>query len=121
MDGEGNIFAMIRNNNGGFVKINEEENSIIELANNSQGIVWPSSPCVDMSTGIVAFPSDHIVNLFWTFDPKEGWALRPRYMKFKESIIPMPTSANKKTIASCTYDGYLYTHFRNGHLVDVPE
>jgi DNA-binding beta-propeller fold protein YncE len=119
MDNDGNLFAMIRNNNGGFVKISEEENSVIELANAEQGIVWPSSPCVDMSTGIVTFPSDHIRELFWTFDPKEGWAFRPRYMKFKESTIPLPTNTWKKTTASCTYDGHFYTHFYNGHIVKI--
>jgi DNA-binding beta-propeller fold protein YncE len=119
MDGEGNIFAMIRNNNGGFVKINEEENSVIQLASADQGVVWPSSPCVDMNTGVVTFPSDHIRELFWTFDPKEGWAFRQRYMKFKESTIPLPENAWKKTTASCAYDGHFYTHFHGGHVVKI--
>jgi outer membrane protein assembly factor BamB len=119
MDNDGNIFSMIRNNNGGFVKINEEENSVIELANASQGIVWPSSPCVDMSTGIVTFPSDHIRELFWTLDPKEGWAFRARYMKFKESTIQLPENTWKKSTASCAYDGHFYTIFYNGHLVKI--
>jgi DNA-binding beta-propeller fold protein YncE len=117
IDNDGNIFSMIRNNNGGFVKINEEENSVIELATATQGIVWPSSPCVDMSTGIVTFPSDHVVELFFTLDPKEGWAFRSRYMKFKESTFQIPTSGNKKATASCVYDGYYYTSYRQGHLV----
>jgi DNA-binding beta-propeller fold protein YncE len=108
---------MIRNNNGGFVKINEEDNSVIELANASQGVVWPSSPCVDMSTGIVTFPSDHIMGLFWTFDPKEGWAFKQRYMKFKDGITP--ESFNKKTVASCKHDGYFYIYYRTGELVKI--
>jgi DNA-binding beta-propeller fold protein YncE len=119
LDDDGNLFAMIRNNNGGFVKINEEENSVIELANASQGIVWPSAPCVDKSTGIVTFPSDHIRELFWTLDPKEGWAFRQRYMKFKESTIQLPVNTWKKATASCTYDGHFYTHFYNGHVVKI--
>jgi hypothetical protein len=119
IDGEGNLFAMIRNNNGGFVKINEEENSVIQLASADQGIVWPASPCVDMSTGIVTFPSDHIRELFWTFDPKEGWAFRQRYMKFKESSFQLPAQAHKKSTASCTYDGYFYTRFYSGQVVKI--
>jgi DNA-binding beta-propeller fold protein YncE len=119
IDADGNLFSMIRNNNGGFVKINEEENSVIQLASADQGVVWPSSPCVDMNTGIVTFPSDHIRELFWTFDPKEGWAFRQRYMKFKESTIPLPSNTWKKTTASCAYDGHFYTHFHNGHIVKI--
>jgi DNA-binding beta-propeller fold protein YncE len=119
IDADGNLFAMIENNVGGFVKINEEENSVIQLATIDQGIVWPSSPCVDMNTGIVSFPSDRILELFWTFDPKEGWAFRQRYMKFKESTIPLPSNTWKKSTASCAYDGHFYTHFYNGHIVKI--
>jgi hypothetical protein len=119
LDADGNLFSMIRNNNGGFVKINEEENSVVELANASQGVVWPSSPCVDMSTGIVTFPSDHIRELFWTFDPKEGWAFRARYMKWKEGTIELPPHTWKKSTASCIYNGYYYTRFYDGHVVKI--
>jgi outer membrane protein assembly factor BamB len=119
MDNDGNIFAIIRNNNGGLVKINEEENSAIELATAAQGIVWISSPCVDLSTGIVALPSDNIRELFWTFDPKEGWAFRQRYMKFKESTIQKPVNAQKRVIASCVYDGHFYCHYVDGHIVKI--
>jgi hypothetical protein len=119
MDGDGNLFAMIHNNDGGFLKINEEENSVIELANASQGIVWVAAPCVDMSTGMVAFPSDHIRELFWTFDPREGWAFRSQYMKFKEGTVDLPPNPWKKSIASCTYDGYFYSRFYNGHIVKI--
>jgi DNA-binding beta-propeller fold protein YncE len=72
-----------------------------------------------MNTGVVTFPSDRIRNLFWTFDPKESWAFRLRYMKFKESTIPLPGDAWKKSTASCAYDGYFYTHYQNGHLVKI--
>jgi hypothetical protein len=119
MDNDGNLFAMVVNNDGGFVKINEEENSIIELATKSQGIVWSSTPCVDMNTGIVTFQSNDIRELFWTFDPKEGWAFRSRYMKFKKSTINLPVNAWRKTTASCAYDGHFYTLYYNGHLVKI--
>jgi WD40 repeat protein len=120
LDGDGNLFSLVRNNNGGFIKINEEENSCIELANSSQGIVWTGVPCVDMSTGVITFPSDHVRELFWTFDPREGWAFRQRYMKWKEgAAIEPPSDPWKKSTASCKVNGYFYTHFYNGHIVKI--
>jgi DNA-binding beta-propeller fold protein YncE len=121
IDNDGNLFALIRNNNGGLVKINEEENTITFLARAEQGIVWPPTPCVDLETGIVVFPSDHVGSIFWTFDPKEGWAYRERYMLFKENPknIDSPSQAWKKTTASCRYDGHYYTHFHNGQVTKI--
>jgi hypothetical protein len=118
LDNDGNLFSMIHNSNGGFLRINEEENAVYELANSSQGIVWTGAPCVDMSTGIITFPSDHVRELFWTFDPKEGWAFRQRYMKWKEGT-EIPPQPHKKATASCAADGYYYSHFYNGHIVKI--
>jgi DNA-binding beta-propeller fold protein YncE len=120
MDADGNLFALIRNGDGGLIRINEEENSVTELASQaSNGVVWVASPCVDMSTGIVTFPSDHVRESFWSFDPREGWACKTRFMKFQESTIQIPPNPWKKSIASCTYDGYLYSRFYNGHVVKI--
>jgi hypothetical protein len=118
LDSDGNLFSLARNNNGKFLRINEEENVAIELANEGQGIVWTGIPCVDMATGIVTFPSDHVRELFWTFDPKEGWAFRQRYMKWKEGT-EIPPNTWKKVTASCKANGYYYTHFYNGHIVKI--
>jgi hypothetical protein len=120
LDGDGNLFVMVMNNNGGVVRINEEENIMVELATVDQGVVWPASPCVDMSTGIVTFPSDHVIPQFFVMDPNKGWALQSKEMKIKpHPTIPMPVQAWKKTTASCRYDGYFYTHFHNGQIVKI--
>jgi DNA-binding beta-propeller fold protein YncE len=125
IDADGNLFAVTRNDANGnaldaFVKINEEENSVITMGTNSlYGIRWPQSPCVDLSTGVVTFPSgdNDKIGQFYTFDPKEGWACRTRYMKWKEGTTALPVNGWAKATASCKYDGHFYTHFYNGHLV----
>jgi DNA-binding beta-propeller fold protein YncE len=40
-------------------------------------------------------------------------------MKWKETTYKLPVNPWKKTTASCTYDGYIYSHFYNGHLVKI--
>jgi hypothetical protein len=116
VDDEGNIFTFTGDNSTGTVlKINELENSVIQLAAN-QNTGWAASPCV--LNGVICFPSDNIREVFWTLDPREGWALKTRYMQFQPGS-DLPANVWKKSMAACELNGYLYTLFRNGHLVEI--
>jgi hypothetical protein len=114
-DNEGNLFALLYNNGGTFVKINEADNSVIELA---RGINYKASICADANTGVIVFPSDAVRELFWSADPKEGWALRQRYIKWKEGTA-VPPNPWKVTIAYCNFDNHFYIRYYNGHIVKV--
>lgn len=124
-DNDGNLFVVTRNDANSnaldaFLKISEEDNSVITLGTKTMyGIRWTGSPCVDLSTGVISFPDDSQRERFYTFDPKEGWACRTRYMKWKESTIDLPVNPWKKSTASCAFDNYFYTLFQNGHLVKI--
>jgi hypothetical protein len=115
VDSEGNIFTLTSQNGGTFLKISELENSVIQLPTDIQ-TGWAASPCV--LNGVVCFPSDNVKNVYWTADPKEGWALKTRFMQFKEGSS-IPTNVWKKSMAACEIDGHLYTLFRDGHLVKI--
>jgi hypothetical protein len=123
IDNDGNLFAVTRNDKNSnaedaFIRINEEDNSVITLGTNAMyGIRWTGSPCVDVNTGIISFPDDSNRDRFFTFDPKEGWACRTRYMKWKETTTALPSHTWHKSTASCTYDGCYYSLFYDGHLV----
>jgi hypothetical protein len=113
VDDEGNIFTFSSDNNGTILKVNELENSLIQLAIEPG---WAACPCI--LDGIVCFPSDNITEIYYTLNPREGWALKTRYMQFKEGS-DMPRNPWKKSMATCYLDGHLYTLFRNGHLVKI--
>jgi hypothetical protein len=115
VDDENNIFTFCSANSGTVLKVNELENSAIQLASN-QNTGWAASPCV--LNGVICFPSDNIREMYWTLDPKEGWALKTRYMQFKPGS-DLPNNPWKKAMAACELDGHLYTLFRNGHLVKI--
>jgi hypothetical protein len=118
VDDEYNIFTFSPDNNGTALRVNELENSLIQLATGlrtgSTGAAYSVSPCI--LDGVIYFPNDCERMEFFTLDPKEGWALKTRYMQFKPGS-DIPVNPWKKSIAA--YDGSLYTLFYNGHLVKI--
>jgi sugar lactone lactonase YvrE len=116
VDDEGNIFTLTPDNGGSVVKANELENSLIQLPSDVR-TGWAASPCI-FGDGVVCFPSDNVKEVYWTLNPKEGWALKTRYMQFKEGSS-IPTNTWKKSMAACELNGHLYTLFRDGHLVKI--
>jgi sugar lactone lactonase YvrE len=121
VDDEDNIFVMARYNGGTVMKINERENSVQVMNTTNEGIGWGQSLCV--MDGIVYIPSDGRTEVFWTLDPKDGWALKTRYMRtpFNDpkgiTTNGLPQYGWKKAITGCPYDGKLYTLYYGGELV----
>jgi DNA-binding beta-propeller fold protein YncE len=117
VDDENNIFTLADANSGTVLKINETENSVIQLASN-QGTGWASCPAVLDSK--VYFVSDNIRDVFWSLDPREGWSLKTRYMRLRDPKgVGLPSATWKKSMAACELDGHIYTLFRDGQLVKI--
>jgi len=118
VDDEGNIFTLISHNSGTILKINEAENSVIQVATSPPVFGWAAAPSVNRITGVLSFPSDNDREMYYTLDPKEGWALKTRYMKFEEGAS-LPPHVWKKATAVNEIDGCIYTLFYDGHLVKI--
>jgi hypothetical protein len=126
VDAENNIFAAVRDNNfWGVVKISEAENSVTPLimntgAQSGQPFI-PNALCADFETGVVTVPHDDVKEVYYSFDPRENWAPRSRTMKLSpEEANAIPDADRwKYAMTFCSYDGYIYTRYRAGHVVKI--
>jgi hypothetical protein len=131
-DNDFNIFVAAENNNGTLLKLNEEENSIVVLATSDHGMVPRFQPNAHPITNVIMFGSEGKGNRdrFLTFDPKEGWSPKIRFIKSWDEngfVIPPEGGSNNnednfETHYHCLYcktDGYLYTRYTHGQIVRI--
>lgn len=123
LDAQGNLFMSWRDGGSfGVARINERENIVTAL------YTAPSSPnpyangiTVDRGTGVVTVSHESVVEVFFSFDPREAWAPRQRNAIFSAAeygtIVQADRYANFVTF--CPYDGYLYTRFRDGTVAKI--
>lgn len=120
VDNDNNIFVVQRESGtNGLIRVNEEENIVTLVAG---GLNIPNANCVDKVNGIVTTPADEPTNVFYTADPREGWAVRTRNLKFIDGTgtqIEGTSGRYKHAMAACEWDGYIYTRFRSGHIVKI--
>jgi hypothetical protein len=120
MDNENNLFAIQRSDGlDGLIRINEEENIVALIQSN---MAVPNALCVDKVYGIVTAPADDPTNVFYNADPREGWAVRTRNLRFTDGTgnqIEGTSGRYKHAMAACEWDGYIYTRFRSGHIVKI--
>jgi hypothetical protein len=130
-DKDYNIFVSIENNGGMLLKLNEQENSVVVLATNTQGMYPNFQPNAHPETGIVMLGSLGAGNRdrFLFLDPKEGWAPKMKFIKsWKANEYELPTNngadiyGNHETHYHCLYckaDGYFYTRYCGGQIVKI--
>src|SRR5690606_19257493 len=121
VDNEQNLFASVRDaGSWGVVRINERENIVSPLImNTSSSTLNPNAPAVDLSTGILTVPHDGAKDGFYNFDPKEGWAPRPRAMKISPQDLSTISVNWKYTMAYSAYDGCFYARYGDGWIVKM--
>ncbi len=123
VDAEGNIFASHRDEGtNAVVRINELENIVtpLILGNASDRILVPNAPAVDLETGVITVPDDGTRELYFTFDPKEGWAPRQHSISNSSGIFGQIDNSGQKykyAMTYCPYDGFVYTRYRDGNIV----
>jgi hypothetical protein len=116
VDKDNNIFVTIcagANAVYGLVRVNEEENIVTLLTQATAQV-----PTVDPVSGTVSAVNNSNAEMFYTFDPSEGWAMRTKFFKWKEGT-PRPTNTWKKGIVYHKLNGYMYFHHYDGHIVKV--
>jgi hypothetical protein len=118
VDNDKNIFLSIwRGNRQNFVVINEENNSVAELANTG----YCGAPTIN-DKGLVVVPTDGGEG-FWHFDPLAQWAAKrmtiqhPTAEEQAAGILNFPTIQYKHSFAFCAQDGMVYTRAHAGDLV----
>ena len=120
VDAEDNIFVAQRGDGmNGIIRVNEAENVVSLIQSN---LNTPNALCVDMETGVIMVPADEPTNVFYTSDPREGWAVRTRNLRFTDNTgtqIEGTSGRYKHAMAFCEADGYIYTRFRSGHIVRI--
>jgi hypothetical protein len=129
-DKDFNIFVTAENSSS-LLKLNVDDNSIIVLANSSQGMSPRFQPNAHPETNVIMMGGESAGNRdrFITLDPKEGWAPKMRFIRNWTSNgfdLPLggPTSdaGNHESHHHCLYcktDGYLYTRYSGGQLVKI--
>ena len=123
VDADGNIFASHRDEGtNAVVRINELENIVTPLimGDGTDRILVPNAPAVDLETGIITVPDDGTRELYFTFDPREGWAPRQHSISNASGIFEQIDNGGQKykyAMAYCPYDGYVYTRYRDGNIV----
>ena len=123
MDAQGNLFMSWRDGGSfGIARINEKENIVTPLYTiASSPNPYANGITVDRATGIMTVSHESVAETFFSFDPREAWALRQRNAQFSAEdygkIVQADRYANFVTF--CPYDGYLYTRFRDGHIAKI--
>jgi len=122
VDDEDNIFVSIRESERGLARINEMENNMTTLIlhPSSAGIIIPDALCTDLNTGIIYIPCETATAVFFTCDPKEGWAPRKRSFTWRNlNGYGLPVNVWKHSFGFCKLDGYIYTRFFDGQIVKI--
>ena len=114
VDEDDNIFAIQRSDGtDGLVRINEEENSVTIM---TKGLDAPNALCI-FKSGVIYFPADYEVPLFYTANPMEGWAVRAKRMITPFTNAMLGDGQYKHAMAACEWDNKVYTRHRSGDIV----
>jgi len=138
IDKDFNIFTLIRTSDAKsrLLKLNVAENSITVLATSeNHGVDFHGPPVAHPETGMLLLGSggDGVGNgqrdRFITLDPREGWALKNRYIKnWKANRFQIPSggsaidglaSESHYTLLYCQADGFYYTRYLSGQIVKI--
>ena len=123
VDNENNIFVALRQNvpQRGLARINEGENVMIPLLLDGT-LITPNALCVDRNTGIIYIPCESGREIFYTMDPREGWAPRRRSFTWRNlNGNALPSNSWKHSMGFCYLEGYegIYTRFFDGQIVRI--
>ncbi len=124
LDAEGNLFMTWRDGTGdskfGVGRISEAENLVTSMYL-AAGSPYPyaNGITVDRASGMMTVSHESVVEVFFSFDPREGWYPRQRNASFA-SAHGIPTGDQYMNFVSFSpYDGYLYTRSRDGSVVKI--
>jgi hypothetical protein len=124
-DKDYNIFVSVEHNSGMMLKLNEAENSIVVLATNEQGMTPRFQPNAHPETGVIMLGAEGSGNRdrYLFLDPKEDWAPKMKFIKnWDLNGYELPTTGDPEVHYHCLYckaDGYLYTRYRGGQIVQI--
>ncbi|GHV29450.1 hypothetical protein FACS1894177_00350 [Bacteroidia bacterium] len=131
MDKDMNIFCS-EERTGYLLRINVAENTVSVIATAAQGYNMRCPPYANPRTGVLQMGAEGINNrdLFVTLDPKEGWALKTRFISEWDDNGwgPIPSAGGNNTDQhyfthyACLLnedDGYFYTRYTSGHIVKI--
>ena len=122
-DEEGNVFASFRDGGAfGLARITEKQNIVTPImVNPDNKIMTPNAVTIQPKTGVLAVAADQPKELFYTFDPREGWAPRMRNIKYttKQLSSIVDKDRFKNFMSYCPYDGHIYTRYRDGSIAKV--
>lgn len=124
LDAEGNLFMTWRDGVNdavyGVGRISEAENTVSALYQaKSPAYPYANGLTVDRATGVVTVSHESVVEVFFSFDPREGWYPRQRNASFA-SPHKIPSGDQYMNFSTFSpYDGYLYSRARNGSVVKI--
>ena len=102
------------------LRLNEEEDIIEQLGNQIS-----NAPAADPVTGMVILPTEQFRESYYTVDPREGWIPRNKSfiwdetMEYTDADLPLTSKPWKHSTVVNPDDGYIYTRFREGHIVKI--
>ena len=124
LDAEGNLFMTWRDGVGdakfGVGRVSEAENLVTSMyLAASSPYPYANGITVDRATGMMTVSHESVVEVFFSFDPREGWYPRQRNASFAGNH-GIPTGDQYMNFVSFSpYDGYLYTRSRDGSVVRI--
>ncbi len=124
LDAEDNLFMTWRDGVGdekyGVGRVSEAENLVTSMYLASEKpYPYANGVTVDRETGMMTVSHESVVDVFFSFDPREGWYPRQRNASFAEEH-GIPTGDQYMNFVSFSpYDGFLYTRSRDGSVVRI--
>ncbi|GGH05959.1 hypothetical protein FAZ19_04465 [Sphingobacterium alkalisoli] len=124
LDKEGNLFMTWRDGVGnekfGVGRVSEAENLVTSMyLAASSPYPYANGITVDRETGMMTVSHESVVEVFFSFDPREGWYPRQRNASFADPHGIPTGNQYMNFISFSPYDGYLYTRSRDGSVVRI--
>jgi len=125
-DLEGNIFVTHVPNT--LLRINERENLIQVIADPASGFNQRSLPYANPRTNVLQFGTEANRDGFVFCDPKDGWALKMRFIRnwdLNGYSLPSGTSGNQEAPEThypcmlCEIDNMFYSRYRDGTIIRI--
>lgn len=123
LDAEGNIFMSWRDGGSfGVARINEQQNIVTPLyyvENTADRVLYANGLTVDRETGILTASHESVVDVFFSFDPREAWYPRQRNTQFSTPHGIPNGDQYMNFVSFSPYDNMLYTRSRDGSVVRI--
>ena len=126
LDAEGNLFMTWRDGKGdatlGVGRVSEIENTVTALytaATTGTAYPYANGVTVDRQTGVMTVSHESVIEVFFSFDPREGWYPRQRNARFSVDHKIPNGDRYMNFVSFSAYDNMLYTRARDGSVVRI--